>query len=149
MDPSRRFYESIFESLGEDFRTHLEAGDLHLYRMNKNGELTKKGCCTGRTWVRMTNDPIASSIQTAKKMIMDKVNTFHQTNSLNLEPQHETRLVSQYDGWTICDTDNPCDLILIGTEVPSCQHIDKDPSYSKCLLAYLIDGKNRALVVKD
>ena len=54
-------------------------------------------------------------------------------------------------GSTICvvDSDDPYDLMLSGTEVDgSCQDIAGDPDYSKALLAYLMDGKNRILAVK-
>ncbi len=48
------------------------------------------------------------------------------------------------------DTDGWQDLLLCGTEVAgSCQRVDGDPHLNKCLLAYLIDGKNRMLAVKD
>jgi hypothetical protein len=42
------------------------------------------------------------------------------------------------------------DLFLCGTEIAgSCQRIDGDPRLNQCLLAYLMDGKNRMLAVKD
>lgn len=42
------------------------------------------------------------------------------------------------------------DLFLSGTEVPgSCQRVDGLPQYNKCLPAYLIDGKNQVITVKD
>jgi hypothetical protein len=60
------------------------------------------------------------------------------------------RQSSQYAGWEVVDTDDPCDLLLLGTEVAgSCQHINGDPKLNKCLLSYLLDGKNRAIVVKN
>lgn len=50
----------------------------------------------------------------------------------------------------VIDTDDWQDLFLCGTEVAgSCQRIDGDPVRNQCLLAYLIDGKNRMLAVKD
>lgn len=56
----------------------------------------------------------------------------------------------EYAGWTIEDTDDFGDLFLCGTEIlGSCQHIQGDPESSKCLLAYVEDGKNRLLAIKD
>ncbi len=50
----------------------------------------------------------------------------------------------------IIDTDDWQDLFLSGTEVSgSCQRVDGAPSLNKCLLAYVMDGKNRMLAVKD
>jgi hypothetical protein len=47
-------------------------------------------------------------------------------------------------------TDNPEDLLLCGTEVlGSCQRVDGSPGLNKCLLAYLLDGKNRLIAIKD
>lgn len=52
--------------------------------------------------------------------------------------------------WTVVDTDDPCDLLLCGTEVMgSCQNIEGDPVYTKGLVAYLQDGKNRLIAIKD
>ena len=51
---------------------------------------------------------------------------------------------------TVVDTDNWEDLFLSGTEVSgSCQRVDEDASINKSLLAYVMDGKNRMLAVKN
>ncbi|VHO02610.1 hypothetical protein [Candidatus Rhabdochlamydia sp. T3358] len=48
------------------------------------------------------------------------------------------------------DSDDWQDLFLSGTEVlGSCQRIDEDPSFNVCLMAYVLDGKNRILCIKD
>jgi hypothetical protein len=53
-------------------------------------------------------------------------------------------------GFTVVDTDNFWDLFLCGTEVAgSCQRVNGEPALNKCLMSYLIDGKNRLLAVKD
>ncbi len=50
----------------------------------------------------------------------------------------------------ISESDNPCDLLLIGTEIKgSCQRVDGDPQINKCLLGYLMNGEIKAIVVKD
>lgn len=62
-------------------------------------------------------------------------------------PPPEALLESSF---TIVDTDDWQDLMLCGTEVPeSCQRIDGDPMLNRCLLAYLMDGKNRLLAIKN
>ncbi|MDN3508191.1 MAG: hypothetical protein P0S94_04650, partial [Simkaniaceae bacterium] len=49
---------------------------------------------------------------------------------------------------TIVDTDDWEDLLLCGTEVSeSCQRIDGNV-INKCLLAYIMDGKNRMIAIK-
>ena len=50
----------------------------------------------------------------------------------------------------VVDSDHWQDLFLSGTEVlGSCQRIDGDPILNVCLMAYVLDGKNRILCVKD
>jgi len=42
------------------------------------------------------------------------------------------------------------DLLACGTDVSgSCQRVDGDPHFTKCLPAYILDGKNQLLCVKD
>ncbi|MBA3604068.1 MAG: hypothetical protein H0W50_10635 [Parachlamydiaceae bacterium] len=48
------------------------------------------------------------------------------------------------------ETDDPIDLLLCGTDVrDSCQRVDGDAHLNKGLLGYLMDGKNKILVVKS
>lgn len=52
--------------------------------------------------------------------------------------------------WIVQDSDEWEDMLLMGTEVNnSCQKITGEPEFNKCLLAYIHDGKNRLVVVKD
>ena len=47
-------------------------------------------------------------------------------------------------------TDDPQDLLLSGTEVlGSCQRIDGNLSFSKCLLSYCLDGKIQMVAIKE
>jgi len=48
------------------------------------------------------------------------------------------------------DSDSWEDMLLMGDEVSnSCQRISGDPYYNKCLLAYIGDGKNKLMIVRD
>jgi len=52
--------------------------------------------------------------------------------------------------FTVLASDDPIDLLLCGTDVSgSCQHVEQSPDKNKGLLGYLLDGKNRVLVIKD
>lgn len=52
--------------------------------------------------------------------------------------------------WTVVDTDYWEDMLLCGTEVMgSCQNINGFEGLNKCLLGYILDGKNRLVAVKD
>ncbi len=53
-----------------------------------------------------------------------------------------------YDDWKVVDTDDPALLLVLGSEVSgSCQRVDGNPNLNKCLLDYLMDGKNRAVAI--
>lgn len=53
-------------------------------------------------------------------------------------------------GFQVMESDNACDLLLIGTEIDgSCQRVDGDPHLNKCLAAYLMQGEIRVIAVKD
>lgn len=57
---------------------------------------------------------------------------------------------ANYDNYVVADTGTWEDMILSGTEVSgSCQRISGDVHFNKCLLAYMLDGKNRAIVIKN
>lgn len=52
--------------------------------------------------------------------------------------------------YVISESDEPCDLLLSGTEVKgSCQRISGDPELNSCLLGYLMNGDVRLIVVKS
>lgn len=47
-------------------------------------------------------------------------------------------------------TEDPCDLLLLGTEViGSCHNVYLSSTYNECLLSYMINGECQAIVVKD
>ncbi|HEV3269281.1 MAG TPA: hypothetical protein VGZ69_01370 [Candidatus Rhabdochlamydia sp.] len=58
---------------------------------------------------------------------------------------------SQQKSILIVDSDDWQDLLLSGTEIipGSCQRINGDPNLNVCLMAYVLDGKNRILCIKD
>lgn len=55
-----------------------------------------------------------------------------------------------HDRWSVKDSDFWEDLLLLGTEVlNSCQKIDGNVDLNKCLLAYILDGKIKPMLVVD
>lgn len=65
----------------------------------------------------------------------------------DLLPAEEKSLCANYN---IEDTDNPYDLLLCGLEVAgSCMAVDGNARENRCLLAYLVDGKNRMIAIKN
>lgn len=57
--------------------------------------------------------------------------------------------IAKTKGWTITFTDHFWSLLLVGTDVETCQRIDGTASYNRCLLAYLLDGKNKLIAIQD
>ncbi len=55
----------------------------------------------------------------------------------------------KFAGWKIGLTRDPVDMLLLASETAGCQSIDGTPYLNKCALAYVIDYKNSALVIKD
>jgi len=52
--------------------------------------------------------------------------------------------------WKIVDTDHYWSLFMAGTDVEgSCQNVSGTPSLNKCLIAYVVDGKDRLLAIVD
>lgn len=62
----------------------------------------------------------------------------------------ETTLVVNEKPYLVLNTDNWEDLFLSATEAsPTCESIFDSPMYNRCLLAHVMDGKNRMLAIKD
>ncbi|MCB1149177.1 MAG: hypothetical protein KDK48_03350 [Chlamydiia bacterium] len=52
--------------------------------------------------------------------------------------------------YTLIDSDDPCDFLLMGTEVSgSCQEVNGDPDLNKGLVGTMLDGHNRLLMLKS
>lgn len=59
-------------------------------------------------------------------------------------------VVESEKGWIACETDDPEDLFLCGTEIwRSCQHIQGTPSDNRGLIGYLRHGQTRLLAIKS
>jgi hypothetical protein len=66
-----------------------------------------------------------------------------QNNKLALIPKAK-------ENHRIVFTDNHWDLFMCGTDVlGSCQRVDGEPSLNKCLISYLLSGKNKYLCIQD
>ena len=52
--------------------------------------------------------------------------------------------------YTICETDDPCDLLLVGTEIQgSCMRVAGSARQNKCLVSYIMHGDTRVIAVKN
>lgn len=89
----------------------------------------------------------AQDLEDLKKKMEDQ-----QLRNQQLAKQQPSALKagSNYDDYIVADTDEWEDMELCGTEITgSCQRIGGSLQHNKCLLAYMLDGKNRAIVIKD
>jgi hypothetical protein len=58
--------------------------------------------------------------------------------------------LTQIHAYRIVFTDNPWDLFMCGTDVEgSCQRLDGSPDLNKCVISYLLSGKNKYLCIQD
>jgi ankyrin repeat protein len=58
--------------------------------------------------------------------------------------------VKDFSKYTVCDTDHPCDILLMGHEIQgSCQRLDGRPELNSGLLGPLLDGKYRVIAIKN
>lgn len=109
----------------------------------------------------VSSTPASKKISDIDKFVLPQVTAIYGASAditkdilllkANLQPrmQSETKAMVEKK-YIIEDTDHWEDMLLSGTEVSgSCQRISGDVSYNKCLLAYLADAKNRAIVIKD
>lgn len=91
--------------------------------------------------------PQLIAIYGANSQIVRDIETLQKHLQTGAQSETKANIEKKY---LIEDTDNWEDMLLSGTEVSgSCQRISGSPDLNKCLLAYLADGKNRAIVVKD
>jgi hypothetical protein len=68
-------------------------------------------------------------------------------NALKSRPPVKAK---DWEEWTVTDTDDSWSMFMAGTDVEgSCQSVDGDPTLNKCLLAYVMDGKNRLLAIQN
>lgn len=84
--------------------------------------------------------------------IGDLYKTLEQSQSKEaaLKTDDKAKKPDPYDKFIVADTDAWDDMLLCGTEVSgSCMRLGSNVSSNKCLLGYIIDGKNRAIVIKD
>ena len=52
--------------------------------------------------------------------------------------------------YRISESDDWQDLFLMGTEVTgSCQNVNADPGLNKSLIGYLMNGRNKLIVIKQ
>lgn len=140
------------------FESNSDLKDQHLDE-NKDSNLEKKKVQLQKSLVSIINlqtdsvekvKILAHAIEMAIE-IFDKNHQFvRDLKDLKKGLEKESRVHTSNKGWTVEDTDHWEDLLLCGTEVMgSCQSIDSDPKTNVCLLNYILDGKNRLVVIKD
>lgn len=98
-----------------------------------------------------TNDEAASKeILSLWQQGGPKIDILQTANEGEVESTNERgALQAKKKHLTLFDTDDPQDLLLLGAETSGCQSIYGDLEYNKCALGYVVDGKNRAIVIKD
>ena len=132
---------------------HLEKIPEHLLKFLQGGSL-KEALSEGDEFERgclMLCNPVVGFVEKLK-ILKDLKCEGEFQNDINglIENLAKLSTKNDYPGWKLVDSDDACDLFLSGTEVEgSCQRINGVPGNNKCLLAYVLDGKNRIFAIKD
>ncbi|MFI0478954.1 MAG: hypothetical protein ACH349_07610, partial [Candidatus Rhabdochlamydia sp.] len=93
---------------------------------------------------------IQISLLKESSLLFSKTELQNDLNGLVKSFSSERNSVKGQPKYSICDSDDPCDILLMGDEINgSCQHLDGDPSFNAGLLGPLLDGKYRIIAVKD
>lgn len=56
---------------------------------------------------------------------------------------------NQFSHYEISDTNNPCDILLLGNELNSCMALNRRIQCVKGLLAFAMDGKIHSIIIKN
>lgn len=91
--------------------------------------------------------PLLIKIYGANSIIVRDIQNLQKHLQAGVQSEKNADIEKKY---IVEDTDKWEDMLLCGTEVAgSCQKISGSPTLNKCLVGYLADGKNRAIVIKD
>lgn len=103
--------------------------------MNPDFPLAKKGALLNKLSVYLMEKEIEGVVETIEGV------------RLRIKKSLKVR-ASVHPGWIVANTDDANDLLLSGTETPTCQNVEGG-TQNKCLLALLLDGKNRLIAIKN
>lgn len=131
----RSEFENELEKNDQKQKIDLQIALISLFNLQKS-ESEKLTCLKyAKELVPKTNMQFLQDLQDLEELI---------------NPVDQDQQCKSSDKWSVHETDAWEDLLLCGTDVlGSCQNINNDPNYNKCLLNYLLDGKNRLAVLKD
>lgn len=134
---------------------------LYLSTLNKLPETERMTCCS------LLGDYLEKVMEGSFSSWRYQEDTHHLKSLFSLQPGLKERWMentklhvnelkvhtidqNKENNWTVEFSDDPFDLLLCGTEIEgSCLKVDGVPELTKCLLAYLVDGKNKIIVLKQ
>jgi hypothetical protein len=153
LDPKRVPYLTSFLQLPESRFAIIEEIERKLKSLEQSEEffmLKIESDCIRLTDPELDLDQKKGILREIKEQLNKVSNIDEFKNDIEALIKGLNAHQAKYDKWTIVDTDDAQDLFLCGTEVGgSCQRIEGDQYLNKCLMSYVIDGKNRLLAVKD
>ena len=122
--------------------------DIEKIPSDKNSlELQK--CCLELLLCKNKDDKLLANLQDLLKILKGKEPKIWDEFTRDVVSLVNSFKVLHKENMTIGITNDPCDMFMLGRETGGCQSIDGDPEYNKCALAYVIDGKNCAIAIKD
>ena len=106
-------------------------------------------CCLKLYLCKEKDDALLTQLQNTLKALHDKDKKTWDEFSNDIKGFLKQLKSVQKGAMTIGITKDSSDLLLLARETGGCQSIDGTPDLNKCALAYVIDGKNSAIVIKD
>ncbi len=94
------------------------------------------------------NNPHLAKLNQLDPSFIEK---WRQNEEIPLSAIFPEKVFKGVTGHKVVITEDPIDLLLCGTEVSgsTCLKVDGSVEYAKCLISYLIDGKNVLIAVKN
>ncbi len=96
------------------------------------------------------NSALCPHLKKMYELYPDLKEKWENTKLMNASELNSTLINTTMKKYTVGETDDPCDLFMLTTEVNnSCMHISGRPRKSKGMLGHIMDGKIHPIVVKD
>ena len=115
----------------------------------RSPEIELQKCCLELSLSKNKDDKLLENLQETLKTLVDKQPKIWDELHRDVTVFVSSLKMINKENMTIGVTNDPCDMLLLARETGGCQSIDGDPELNKCALAYVIDGKNCAVAIKD
>ena len=138
----------LFDFLTKEKETNAESLLKEISREKQSPQLELQQCCLELYLSKDIDDALLTRLENIVKTLKEKEKDVWDEFLRDIEGFITKLKAEQKGAMTIGITNDPCDLLVLARETNGCQSIDGTPSLNKSALAYVIDGKNAAIVIK-